>query len=117
MNRQLLLYAALMLAGTFISSLAQVLLKKAAQREYASFWQEYLNPRVIVAYVIFFGASLLAVFAYRVVPLSMGPILEATGYIYVTVFGVAIFHEKLTPQKLLALGLIVAGIVVYSLVG
>ena len=117
MNRQLALYSALILAGTFISSVAQVLLKKAAQREYASFWQEYLNPRVILAYVIFFGASILAVFAYRVVPLSMGPILEATGYIYVTVFGVAFFREKLTPLKLAALGLILAGIAVYAILG
>ncbi len=117
MNRQLLAYSALMLAGTFISSAAQVLLKKASQKEYASFWKEYLNPLVIIAYAIFFAASLLAVFAYRVVPLSMGPILEATGYIYVTVFGVVIFREKLTPQKLLALGMILAGIVIYALLG
>lgn len=117
MNRRLLAYAALMLAGTFISSVAQVLLKKASQREYGSFWKEYLNIRVIVAYAIFFAASLLAIFAYRVVPLSMGPILEATGYIYVTVFGVLIFHEKLSTPKLLALGMILAGIVVYALLG
>ncbi len=117
MNRQLLFYAALMLAGTFISSVAQVLLKKAAQREYGSIWREYLNARVICAYGIFFAASLLAIFAYRVVPLSMGPILEATGYLYVTLFGVLIFHEKLTAKKLLALGLILAGIAVYALLG
>ena len=117
MSKELLLYAALILIGTFISSVAQVLLKKAAQKEYASFWQEYLNPPVIIAYVIFFGASLLTILAYRVVPLSMGPILEATGYIYVTIFGVLIFHEKLTPPKLLALVLIVAGLVVYALFG
>lgn len=117
MNRQLLAYAALMLAGTFISSVAQVLLKKASQKEYGSFWKEYLNVRVIVAYAIFFAASLLAIFAYRVVPLSMGPILEATGYIYVTVFGVLIFHERLSPPKLLALGMILAGIAVYALLG
>ena len=117
MNRQLLAYAALMLAGTFISSVAQVLLKKASQKEYGSFWKEYLNVRVVVAYAIFFAASLLAIFAYRVVPLSMGPILEATGYIYVTVFGVLIFHERLSPPKLLALGMILAGIAVYALLG
>jgi multidrug transporter EmrE-like cation transporter len=117
MDKRVLSYAVLILVGTFISSVAQVMLKKAARRQYASFWQEYLNPRVIVAYVIFFGASLLAVFAYRAVPLSMGPILEATGYIYVTIFGVVIFHEKLSPRKLLALGLILSGIVVYSLLG
>ena len=117
MDKRVLSYAVLILIGTFISSVAQVMLKKAARRQYASFWQEYLNPRVIIAYVIFFGASLLAVFAYRAVPLSMGPILEATGYIYVTVFGVVIFHEKLSPRKLAALGLILGGIVVYSLLG
>ncbi len=117
MDKRVLSYAVLILIGTFISSVAQVMLKKAARRQYASFWQEYLNPWVIIAYVIFFGASLLAVFAYRAVPLSMGPILESTGYIYVTVFGVVIFHEKLSPRKLAALGLILGGIVVYSLLG
>ena len=117
MDKRVLSYAVLMLLGTFISSVAQVMLKKAAQKQYASFWQEYLNPRVIIAYAIFFGASLLAVFAYRAVPLSMGPILEATGYIYVTVFGVLIFHEKLNAKKIVALALILVGIVVYSLFG
>ena len=45
----------------------------------------------------------------------MGPILEATGYIYVTIFGVAIFHEKMNKKKVLALALIIGGIAVYSL--
>ena len=117
MDKQLLLYASLILVGTFISSVAQVMLKKAAQREYGSFWKQYLNVRVIVAYAIFFGASLLAVFAYKVVPLSMGPILEATGYIYVTLFSVFIFHEKIGAKKIAALLLIVGGIVVYSVLG
>ena len=42
-------------------------------------------------------------------------VLEATGYLYVTVFGVAIFHEKMDPKKILALALILAGIVIYAL--
>ena len=115
MDKQLMTYAALMLFGTFISSVAQVMLKKAAQKQYASFWKEYLNARVITAYAIFFAASLLAVFAYRVVPLSMGAILEATGYIYITLFSVLIFHEKIGAKKILALLMIVCGIVVYAL--
>ncbi len=117
MDKRVLSYAVLILAGTFISSVAQVMLKKAARRQYASFWQEYLNPRVISAYAIFFGASLLSVLAYRAVPLSMGAILEATGYIYITVFSVTVFHERLEPKKLLALALIVGGIVCYALLG
>ena len=47
----------------------------------------------------------------------MGPVLEATSYIYVTFFGVVIFGEKLNRRKLFALLLIVTGIVIYSLLG
>ncbi len=117
MNKQLLSYAALMLFGTFISSVAQVLLKKAAQKQYDSVLKEYLNLPVITAYAIFFTATFLSIYAYKVVPLSMGPILEATGYIYVTIFGVTIFKERINKQKIIALTLILCGIVVYSLWG
>lgn len=117
MNGQLILYACIMLLGVFISSVAQVLLKKAAQKQYGSVLEEYLNWPVITAYAIFFAATFLSIYAYKVVPLSMGPILEATGYIYVTIFGVMIFHEKLDRWKLIALALIIGGIVVYSALG
>ena len=117
MNRQLALYASIMLLGVFISSVAQVLLKKAAQKKYNSVVEEYLNLPVITAYAIFFGATFLSIYAYKVVPLSMGPILEATGYLYVTIFGVTIFHEKIDRYKLAALALIIGGIAVYSALG
>ena len=117
MNGQLILYACIMLLGVFNSSVAQVLLKKAAQKQYGSVLEEYLNWPVITAYAIFFAATFLSIYAYKVVPLSMGPILEATGYIYVTIFGVTIFHEKLDRWKLIALALIIGGIIVYSALG
>ena len=106
-----------MLIGVFISSVAQVILKKAAEKQYSSVIKEYLNVRVISAYAIFFAATFLSIFAYRVVPLSMGAILEATGYIWVTFFSVMIFHEKVGKEKILALAMIIAGIVVYSCLG
>ena len=106
-----------MLLGVFISSVAQVLLKKASQRQYDSVVKEYLNVPVMSAYAIFFAATLLTIFAYRVVPLSMGAILEATGYIYVTLFSVTVFHEKIEREKIIALIMIVSGIIVYSCLG
>lgn len=115
MNTELLLYSLFILIGTFISSIAQIMLKKASQKEYSSPIREYLNPLVIFAYVIFFGSTFLSIFAYKVVPLSWGPILESTSYIYITVFGVIFFKEKINKRKILALGLIIVGIVVYSL--
>ena len=104
-------YALILMLGTFLASVSQVMLKKAAQKEYPSRLQEYLNPLVIGAYVIFVGTTFLSILAYRGLPLSLGPILEATGYIYVTAFGVTIFHEKLNRKKILALCMIIGGII------
>lgn len=117
MNRELLLYAGMLLAGVFLSAVSQVMLKKAALKTYPSKIREYLNPLVILAYVIFVGTTLISVYAYRVVPLSLGPILEATSYIYVTVFGVVIFRETINIKKIGGLLLILAGIGVYALFG
>lgn len=115
MNNNVFIYSLLILFGTLISSLSQVMLKKAALKVYPSKIREYLNPLVLGAYIIFILATLLSVYAYKVVPLSLGPVLEATSYIYVTVFGVKIFNEKINTKKLMALGLIITGVVVASL--
>ena len=110
-----LAYASLMIFGTFVSSIAQVMLKKAAMKDYSSHFREYFNPTVIIAYIIFLGASFLGILAYKVVVLSMGSILEATSYIYVTIFGVTIFKETITKKRIIALLIILSGIVVYAL--
>lgn len=113
-NETLALYAGILLLGTFISAVSQVILKKAALKEYSSPIREYLNFPVIFAYSLFILTTLMCIFAYQVVPLSYGPVLESTSYLYVTLFGVLIFKEKITKKKVVALALILAGIVVYS---
>lgn len=115
MKGTVLAFAALNLLGVLVSAVSQVMLKKSASREHSSVVREYLNPLVIFAYALFVGATLLSVLSYRGIPLSMGPILDATGYLWVTLFGVTIFHERMGARKLLALALIVCGIVVYAL--
>lgn len=117
MERPMLFYAGLLLLGVFLSAISQVMLKKAALRQYANKLREYLNPLVVIAYTIFVGTTFLSIYAYKGIPLSMGPVLEATSYIYVTIFGVTIFKEKLNRRKLIGLALIVLGIIVYSLMG
>ena len=112
MTNTTLLYAGILLIGVFLSAISQVMLKKAAARQYVSKLKEYLNPLVIIAYTIFVGTTLLSVYAYKGIPLSMGPVLEATSYIYITFFGVTIFKEKMNTKKVIALLLIVAGIVI-----
>lgn len=107
-------YALVALFGVFVSGISQVMLKKSANKTYESRAAEYLNPLVIFAYTLFVVSTLLSTLAFKVIPLSMGPILDATGYIYVTAFGVLIFHERLNRKKVLALALIICGIVIYS---
>ena len=115
MSNSVVFCACMLLLGTFISSISQVMLKKSADRKYDSAIKEYLNPLVIGAYTIFVISTFLSILAYKGIPLSMGPILEATGYFYVTFFGIRIFHEKMNGKKLAALGLIIVGIIAYAL--
>lgn len=117
MNRTVLLYSCILLLGVFISAVSQVMLKKAAQKTYKNAIKEYLNPLVIIAYIIFIGTTFLSIMAYKGIPLSLGAVLEATSYIYVTIFGVTIFKEKIRMKKIVALGLIIAGILIYALLG
>jgi drug/metabolite transporter (DMT)-like permease len=91
------------------------LLKKSAEKKYNSKIREYLNPYVIIGYGLFFGCTLLSMFALKVVPLSAAPVLESFGYVFVAVLGFFFLREKLTKRQLLSSVLIVLGILIYSI--
>lgn len=115
MTREMLPYLLLGVFSVFISAISQTMLKKASGIKHESIIKEYLNWRVILAYAMFFGSTLLTMLAYRGIPLSMSPAFEGTSYIFVTFFGVTVFKEKLNRKRLLALALILAGIIVFTL--
>ena len=115
MNKELLIYSAIMIVSVFISSISQILLKISAKKTYLSKIREYLNPYVILGYGLFFGCTLISMYALKVVPLSMSPILEATGYIFVSALSFLFLKEKLTRRQVVGIILILIGIVVYSL--
>ncbi|MBQ7991334.1 MAG: EamA family transporter [Oscillospiraceae bacterium] len=110
-------YALLLVMSSLISSLSQVLLKKSAGRRYDSKIKEYLNAPVIIAYGIFFLCTLISMYGLKVVPLSMSPLLDATGYIFVTALSFAFFKEVPGRRQLAGLVLILAGIAVYGIQG
>ena len=111
----LLKYSLIYVTGVLISAFSQIMLKKAAGRQYSSKIKEYLKPLVIIAYMLFFGCTLISMFALKVVPLSMSPMLEATGYIFVAVLSFIFFKERLNKRQLLGMALVFAGIVIFSL--
>ena len=110
-------HAVVMVLGVFIASVSQVLLKKSAQYTYRDRFGEYLNWRVILAYGMMLSATLCSVYAYRVVPISLGMALDSSGYIFVTLFGLFIFKEAVTKRRFIALVLIIVGISLYALIG
>ena len=115
MRHEALPYLLLGVTGSLIASLSQVLLKTESGREHGSFWKEYLNVRVIAAYLLLAASVLLTMLAYRGLPLSIGPVFESFSYVFVTLFGVLLFREKLGGRRLPALLLILAGILLYTL--
>ena len=109
MDRKLL-YCLILLGSTFISALSQVLLKKAAARRWESRIREYLNAPVMGAYLIFFIATVMGVYAYRVLEVSEGTLLETTGYIFVFILDVLVFRQRITWRKVLGTALIIGGV-------
>lgn len=105
----------LLLLSVFISSISQIILKKAADKTYESTLKEYMNPMVIGAYGLFFCSVILTMLALKHVPLSMSPILESTGYIFVSVMGYIFLKERFSRRKLMGFALILAGIVIFNL--
>ena len=111
----MIIFSLVFVVSVLISSISQVMLKTSANKSYSDRIKEYLNPTVIIAYGLFFLSTLITVFAYKVVPLSLGPVLESTGYIFVAVLGVVLLKEKMSRRKLFGMILILAGLALFSL--
>ncbi|MBQ6461356.1 EamA family transporter [Candidatus Saccharibacteria bacterium] len=112
----MVLFSGIYLAGVIISAFSQVLLKKSANDTKAeNFWKQYFNLKVISAYAIFFLATFMSVYAYKVIPVTLGAILGALEYGLVAILSYIFFKEKLSTKQILGITLIIAGIIIYSL--
>ena len=115
MNSEFFYYSGFMLLGVFISSFSQILLKESANERHKTFLREYLNVKVAVAYGMFLIATLLSIYALRVIPLSLCSIFDAFGYVFITIISAIVFNERVTFKRVFALLLIISGTIVYIL--
>lgn len=116
-DTMVLIFSGVFLCSVLISSISQILLKKSADRTYDSRLKEYLNPLVIVAYIMFFCSMMITMYCYRYVDVSAGPIFESAGYVFVGILGFIFLKEKFTVKKTIGMVLILLGIVVFSFGG
>lgn len=108
-------YVILYIVSVFFSACSQVLLKKSANETHKNILFEYLNVKVIIGYGIFLLCTMLTMLAYRGIKLSLGPVIESTSYIYIVIFGMIFFGEKINFRRIVALILIIAGVILYSI--
>ena len=108
-------YILFLLASVIIASFSQVLLKKATRKKYTNVIKEYLNPYVIIGYIMMMGSTVLTVIAYKGVEYKNGPIIEALGYILIMFLSLIFFKERITKKKVLGNVLILIGIGVFYL--
>ena len=98
-----------------IASLSQVLLKKSSMKKYPSFIREYLNPYVIIGYMMLLGSMMITIYVFKQLPFMSIPIIESLGYVLVLIFGLLFFGEKITKRKLIGMKVIIAGIIIYNI--
>ena len=110
-----LVFSGIYILGVIISSIAQILLKESANIERESKLKEYLNFKTIFAYGIFFGATLCTLFAYKYIPLTLGTILETSGYVFIAIFSYLFLKEKIGKKKLIGLITIILGVLIFSI--
>lgn len=105
----------LLLLSVFISALSQILLKKSALEPHKNIIREYLNVKVISAYLLFFTAVFIDLAALRFVPSSFVPVIETSSYAFLMILGRIIFKEKISRRQAAGMVIVLVGIVLYVL--
>ena len=103
------IYLIILIVSVMIASFAQVLLKKSAEKTYASPLREYLNLYVICGY----GPMFMTIASYSGLDFTNVPVIESLGYVMVMFLSYFFFKEKITKRKLFGMAIILVGIFIY----
>ena len=100
-------------AAISVSLVGQVLLKAGAGGA-GGFLQQLFRPVTMIGLVCYGGAALLYIVALRRIPMSVALPCTAASYVVIALVGHFAFGEALGPQKVMAIALISAGVVVLA---
>ena len=108
------MYYLLVIFSVLCAAGAQMLLKQGARKQYATYWQQYLNPWVIGGYGIMGASLLLNIFCLsHGVQVKEVSTIESLSYLFVPCLSWLFFKEKVTWRKAGAIAVIMAGVVVF----
>ena len=103
------------LFSVVLSSLSQVLLKKAAGKKRQHWVFDYLNIKVVCSYAIMFVCMFLMIYAFTGMYYRFGAIIESLSFLLIMVLGRIYLGERITQRRLIGSGLIVLGVILFSL--
>lgn len=106
-------YIILLILAVLVSSISQIILKKSASKKYKSVVKEYINPYVIIGYLLMVLSTVLVILGLKGVSYKDEPIIESLGYIFVMILSNKILGEKITKNKIIGNALILFGIFIY----
>lgn len=108
------MYRLLVILNVLVAAGAQMLLKKGATLEWGSFVRQYLNGWVIGGYGVMILAMMANIYAVsNGVMVKEVSIMESLSYLFVPMLSFFLFGERLGWKKMVAVGFIIVGIVLF----
>ena len=104
-----LFYISLFILSVLIGSIAQISLKKGAEKK-----NIYINTYTVLGYFLMLLSTFLTFFAYKFVELSMGAVLQSLSFIFVAIFSKMILKENINKIMITGMLFIVFGVIIYS---
>lgn len=113
----MIMYWLALAAAISTSMVGQVLLKFGASHSVAasgSFIDQLFRIQTMVGMVFYGGASMLYIVALRKIPMSVALPCTAASYVVIAIIGWAVFGETMGMQKVGAIALISAGVMLLA---
>jgi drug/metabolite transporter (DMT)-like permease len=105
----------ILLLSVFVATISQILLKKSALEPHASWMREYMNGKVIGAYLLLFLSTILTIIAFRGISYKNGIMIDSTGYLFILAYSYFFLKEKISRRKWIGSALIITGLIIYYL--
>lgn len=100
------------IVSVVIASFAQILLKRASEKDADKFLKKFLNIRVISAYTLLLFSLFVNTFVLRFLELKILPCITATSFLWILLFSYLFLGEKPSQNKVIGMIMIVVGVIV-----
>ena len=97
----------------FASAVSQILLNMSAEKKYENRVKEYLNPWVVLSYMILAVVLVTNIYLLGFMNLKEENAIASLTYVFVLILSRIVLKEKITLKKILGNVLIIIGILIF----